>query len=380
MYHPLDAFLTMMRDPVRIPAYQRALAETVRPGDQVLDLGCGPGVMTFLALEAGAGHVIAIDTNPVVGVLRQVARDNGLADRVTVHQGNARTVDLPAVDVIVYDIRGILPVLGGNLALLDDVRRRCLKPDGRLIPQRDRIFVAPLSSAAAYREIDGWRGRFGAADYGSVAQWAANNLCKTAASPLDLLADGQPVFAVDYLNRPASRLAGRGSFTATRGGDCHGLLAWFEATLAPGVVFSTAPGGPHTVYGHAYFPLTVARPVSPGDRIDVDLSVAALDAKPVWSWSISIPSGPAACQEKHSSLLGQIFSREDLSRWRADAVPTLDADGACDRDILDLIDGRRSAEQIARAVTERHPQIFPRWEAALGRIAALSARGGRPGT
>ena len=43
---------------------ERAVRAAVKPGDRVLDAGCGMGILSFLALEAGASEVIGRRPRP----------------------------------------------------------------------------------------------------------------------------------------------------------------------------------------------------------------------------------------------------------------------------------------------------------------------------
>lgn len=56
--------------------FARQVADRVRPGMRVLDLGCGSGIVGLLALRAGA-RVVAVDLSPVAVA---AARGNGLPD------------------------------------------------------------------------------------------------------------------------------------------------------------------------------------------------------------------------------------------------------------------------------------------------------------
>lgn len=53
------------------------LEETVQPGDRVLDLGCGSGILAITAALLGAGSVLALDTDPeaVNATIENIARN-----------------------------------------------------------------------------------------------------------------------------------------------------------------------------------------------------------------------------------------------------------------------------------------------------------------
>lgn len=56
---------------------RKAIQAAVKPGAYVLDAGCGSGILSFLALEAGAASVVAVDRDNV-DLARALARENGL--------------------------------------------------------------------------------------------------------------------------------------------------------------------------------------------------------------------------------------------------------------------------------------------------------------
>ena len=54
----------MLNDLVRVEKYTKAINETCK-GKVVLDIGCGTGVLSVLAIKAGAIKVYAIDNADV---------------------------------------------------------------------------------------------------------------------------------------------------------------------------------------------------------------------------------------------------------------------------------------------------------------------------
>jgi ribosomal protein L11 methyltransferase len=65
------------------------LERYVGPGMQVLDLGCGSGILAIAAAKLGTGTVLALDTDPIaVTATRENVGRNGVAELVRVAEGS----------------------------------------------------------------------------------------------------------------------------------------------------------------------------------------------------------------------------------------------------------------------------------------------------
>ncbi|MFL6142713.1 MAG: methyltransferase domain-containing protein [Labedaea sp.] len=117
------------------------LLDRLRPGLELLDVGCGPGTITAdLAELVAPGRVVAIDTAPdVLAGARALAAERALANlEVTV--GDVTALDFAEDSFDVVHAHQVLQHLADPVAALREMRRVC-RPGG-VVAVRDVDYAA----------------------------------------------------------------------------------------------------------------------------------------------------------------------------------------------------------------------------------------------
>jgi protein arginine N-methyltransferase 1 len=305
----IQDYAAMIGDGARMRAYAGALAETVRPGMVVADIGAGPGILGLMAAKLGARRVFAIDVSPTLAVGRELARENGLEDRIEFIQADSRKVDLPErADVVVSDLRGALPLCDDHLEVIADARLRFLSPGGVLIPERDLLWAAVVRLAQPYEAHCG-----PAAGPLGVTLRAARSL--VANVPLfeadavwqpELLVEPQCWGEVDYATVEPRPVSARLDWPTTRPGTGHGILLWFEAKIRDGWSYATGPlrsGKEANVYSRVLLPFEQPLELGADDRIELDLWVGPRGEPFSWMGAVSTRDGREKRRWRQSSFL-----------------------------------------------------------------------------
>lgn len=303
-YSDVAVHVAMLRDFTRTAAYREAL-RTHAPGQTVVEIGCGSGILSCYAARFGATRVFAIEETDIIDVAREIAERNGVADRIVFLPGNSLDIELDErADVIVSELISIDPLAEYMLTVLPDAVQRFGKPGATLIPHALEVCVCGAESEqlrrrarqdAADKATALALGRYLDLDLAPLADRYAKlvDLARDASSEPQHLGGPQhltrqteqhrelPAVAttettlahIDLTSTAAADLLGNQtiSVTATRAGAINAVLTYFHAELADGIVLSSAPTSPQTLHwGQMQQPVT-ERTVDLGEALHINV-------------------------------------------------------------------------------------------------------------
>jgi len=299
----------MMRDEPRVRAYTNALREAVTSDSIVLDLGAGPGLFSLMACAFGAKKVYAIEFDPCVRHLRELAKENGYADRIVVFEGNSKKITLPErANVLVTDIRGALPLFGDNIAILADARARHLTPNARFVPQDDVVRAAVVRTPAIYDSITG-PFPFGRTPSLNALTATARNAVHVVRgdeiSADQIVSTDDELFRVKYAESISEVASGSVKLTVLRDGMAHGLCVYFDSHTSKNEMYTSRPGN-RTVHGNAFFPWEREVDLRSGDVVSVDIWANPRKDSYLWGWNSRVErSGVTIAEFRQSTFLSE---------------------------------------------------------------------------
>jgi len=263
-----------MSDDVRMQAFHTAIKRLIKPGDVVVDLGAGTGILGIWALQAGARKVYAIEKTGAIELAREIAQVNGYMDRIEFIQDNSMNVSLPQrADAIISETLGSFAVDENMIQYTTDARERMLVDGGVLIPGAIDIFATPVDNEDIYGKINFWR-KLRDVDFSPAFDLFSRKMMVESILTDQILAEPLRLQPVDLNTCKGDSYMARNYFPIQRAGTIHGMAGWFSVTLCDGVQINTGPDHPETHWKQAFFPFRDPIRVVQGDVLDWSVAIA----------------------------------------------------------------------------------------------------------
>ena len=353
----LDYHAGMLRDHHRVDTFHEAIHKVVKPGDVVVDLGSGTGVLSYYAAQAGASRVYAIEAGPIIWLAREVCAANGFQDRVTFLHNSSFHVELPErADVLISETLWNFGLGEGMIGFIADARERFLKPDARIIPADIRLNVMAVTQPHVHSRLaDTTADRHGL-KFDALRGYRLSNVYTPRVEPDEVLSRSQQILTIEVAEAATQDMNSEFELEIDRAGVMHGLAGWFRSRLADRVEVTNEPGL-HTSWGHAYFPLERGVEVEPGDRISASVRSTGNGAH--WHWRARVGRGDETlAATDQSTAFGFPMDRRAA---RADsAKPSLRPVSQILSHLLQRIDGQTDVPALIEDLEREFPDYFKR--------------------
>lgn len=284
----------MLADRPRMEFYHAAIQRRILPGDHVIDLGTGTGILAAFASKRGAGWVHALDHSTILKHARTLAAANKL-ERVTFVATHSADFTLPErVDVILHEQMGDCLFDEAMIPNVCDLRDRLLKPGGRIVPSCFEFFCEPVQLNSTRHVPFIWNLNIQGYDFSEMERHRpqeANyyHLTGNDGALVDhFLAVPAPALAFDLHTVSEAALPHELRFQrrVTNPGRIDGLAVYFRTTVDDDLQLSSAPHDPGRA-PHWGFRILRTEPAdyAIGDVIEVRLTVGQWHELDSWTWS-----------------------------------------------------------------------------------------------
>ena len=145
--------IPMMNDDERNNAYLKAIKSAIKNNEYVLEIGTGSGLLSMMAIDAGAKKVITCEVSkPIAEAAKKIIKTNGHSNRIEVINKKSTELNIQTdierkADLIISEILSSEFVGEGVQRSLSDANQRLIKENGRMIPEAGEIKIALLESS-----------------------------------------------------------------------------------------------------------------------------------------------------------------------------------------------------------------------------------------
>ena len=157
----------MLKDESRTLAYRDAILSNKHlfQDKVVLDVGCGTGIFSMFAAQAGAARVIGVDVSAIAEIAKLIVMENNLSEVVTIIRGRVEEVELPEditqVDVIISEWMGSCLFHNCMLNTVIYARDKWLASSGVMFPDLCALYICGVENFDFKEKLNYWDNVYG---------------------------------------------------------------------------------------------------------------------------------------------------------------------------------------------------------------------------
>ena len=272
----------MLKDEVRTESYRDAMLKNrhIFKDKIVLDIGCGSGILSMFAAQAGAKMVIGVEMSSIMDYTRKIVKANGFEDQIVLLHGKMEEVKLPVdkVDIIISEWMGYFLLYESMLDSVLWARDKYLKKDGLVFPDRAVMKVCAIEDGDYRKEkIDFWDNVYGF-DMKCIKQTALLEPLVDTVENDAVITNQSELYNIDIRTVKVEQLAFKKDFKIVfnRDDTCHAIVVHFDTIFDHGldtkIKFGTGPDDEYTHWKQTVFYLNDIMRVTCGDTLTGTIS------------------------------------------------------------------------------------------------------------
>jgi len=332
-YAQLTHQQNMLEDVIRTSTYNSAiLANSAYFKDKtVCDIGAGSGILSYMAAQAGASKVYAVEASNMALRIKKLIKscpqkNPWLTDKieVVISKVEEPNLPIPKVDILISEPIGVLLVHERMIESYLYARDHYLKPGGAMFPSSGTILLSPCTDASLWSQtmskVRFWeQTNFYGVDFSPLSQAAKDEYfampvvgCfdpKTVmAAPVSLKVDFYTIKNEEIVDLYIP-IEWKISYT----GIIHGIAGWFDINFEPPkgsnastYCISTSPSSERTHWHQARFLFKEPLAVNAGETVYGWMRLIANDMRSYTVYSEIIVGNKAGLSPSPEDVIKQL--------------------------------------------------------------------------
>ena len=240
--------IPMINDDERNNAYLKAIKSAIKHNEYVLEIGTGAGLLSMMAIDAGAKKVITCETNKTIAeIAKKIIIKNGFQEQIKVISKKSTELNVEndlsqQADLIISEIFSSEFVGEGIQSSISDAGIRLLKEDGKMIPEAGEIKFALLQRNSKIEDFC-YTGIVNGYDLSYFNKVTGNKYTdKVNHLNISFLSNVSTAFSFDFYSKNIIKRKEKTiKIKVSKSGICSGLITWIKVNLYENIYLENNP-------------------------------------------------------------------------------------------------------------------------------------------